>query len=140
MIAKKIAWIAGVVILLAGALTVVYKFNKPHPSVGNPDYFLTANELIAEFEEDELSANKKYVGRAVEVKGIITDVAEKEHGFVLFLGDSSVVSRVNCTLRDVNGIMAYGLRAGDPLTVRGICTGRLLDVVLIDCIIPGNDK
>lgn len=132
---KKLAWIAAIVLLL-GILTVVYLFNKPHPSVGSPDYIVTANELIAEFEKDESAASKKYVGRAVEVEGMITDVMEKDNGFLLLLGDSSFVSRVSCTLQDTQGNMAYGLTSGDSITVRGICTGRLLDVVLIDCIIP----
>nr|PZN48812.1 MAG: hypothetical protein DIU61_18055 [Bacteroidota bacterium] len=62
---------------------------------------------------------------------------QKPKSFVLMLGDTSTVSRVSCTLEHEQDSMAYGLRAGDALTLRGICSGRLLDVILVDCrIVP----
>lgn len=136
---KKIALVAGIGLLLVIA-AVVYLYNKPHASVGEPDHLVSASDLIAEFEQDESAANDKYLGTTVEVTGTITEVLEKENGFVLLLGDSSAVSRVSCTLQNEQDSIAYGLRKGDRLTLRGICTGRLLDVVLVDCNIVNNDE
>lgn len=135
---KKLVWAAGAVFLL-GIAAVVYVFNKPHASVAKPEYFVAANELIAEFEENESAADKKYVGKAVEVTGKVTEVMEKDNSFVILLGDSTFVSRVSCTLQGNQDSMAYGLRKDDVLTVRGICSGRLLDVILTDCNIVEND-
>ena len=126
--------------MVLGIVGVVYVFNKPHASVGSPEYLVAANDLIAEFEHNESAANKKYVGRAVEVNGRVAEVMQKENAFLILLGDSTFVSRVSCTLQDTGDDMAYGLRKGDPLTVRGICTGRLLDVVLVDCNIVQHDR
>src|SRR5690606_21581140 len=98
-----------------------------------PEFLVSASELITAFEENERAANDKYLGKVVEVHGTVTEVIEKQNSFVLLLGDTSTVSRVSCTLEGDNDDMAYGLRAGDALTLRGICSGRLLDVVLVDC-------
>src|SRR5690606_14412991 len=135
---KKLVWGAGAVFLL-GIAAVVDVFNKPHASVAKPEYFVAANELIAEFEEDEPTADKKYVGKAVEVTGRVTEVMEKDNSFVILLGDSTFVSRVSCTLQGHQDSMAYGLRKDDMLTVRGIGSGRRLDVILTDCNIVEND-
>lgn len=136
---KKIVLAAGAVLLL-GIVAVVYVFNKPHASVTDPAYFVDATELIAEFEEDESAADKKYVGKALQVTGRITDVIEKDNSFVILLGDSISVSRVSCTLQNSDNGIAYGIRKDDLLSVRGICSGRLLDVVLTDCIILKNNE
>ena len=136
---KKIAIIAGIVLLL-GIVAVVYVFNKPHASVGNPEHLVVASDLISEFEVNESDANKKYLGKAIEVTGTVTEVMEKDNSFVLLLGDSTALSRVSCTLQGSQDSMAYGLRKGDAVTVRGICSGRLLDVVLIDCNIVRSDE
>lgn len=135
---KRIALVAGAVLLL-GIFAVVYVFNKPHASVGDPEYFVDATDLIAEFEENESAADKKYVGKAVAVTGRVTDIMEQDNSFVILLGDSISVSRVSCTLQNNQDSMAYGLRKDDVLTVTGICSGRLLDVVLTDCNIVEND-
>ncbi|HLT80365.1 MAG TPA: hypothetical protein VKZ86_05005 [Cyclobacteriaceae bacterium] len=125
------------VVLILGIGAVYFVFNKPHPSIDRPEFLVSASELITAFEENERAANDKYLGKVVEVHGTVTEVIEKQNSFVLLLGDTSTVSRVSCTLEGENDDMAYGLRAGDALTLRGICSGRLLDVVLVDCrIIP----
>lgn len=123
-----------------GIAAVIYVFNKPHPSAGNPAHFVAANDLIAEFEENESAADKKYAGKAIEVTGRVTDVMEKDNSFVILLGDSTFVSRVSFTLQGSQDSMAYGLRKDDVITVRGICSGRLLDVVLVDCNIVENEE
>jgi hypothetical protein len=125
------------VVLVLGIGAVYFVFNKPHASVDRPDFLVSASELITAFEEDEGEANDKYLGKVVEVKGTVTEVIEKQNSFVLLLGDTATVSRVSCTLEGEQDSMAYGLRAGDELTLRGICSGRLLDVVLVECkIVP----
>src|SRR5690606_22915754 len=116
---------------------VYFVFNKPHPSIDRPEFLVSASELITAFEEHERAANDKYPGKVVEVHGTVAEVLEKQNSSGLLLGDTSTGSRVSCTLEGENDDMAYGLRAGDALTLRGICSGRLLDVVLVDCrIIP----
>ncbi len=128
------------VVLILGIGAVYFVFNKPHQSVDRPDFLVSAAELITAFEEDERQANDKYLGKVVEVHGTVTEVIEKQNSFVLLLGDTTNVSRVSCTLDGEQDSMAYGLRAGDALTLRGICSGSLLDVVLVDCKIVPNEQ
>lgn len=127
------------IVLILGIGAVYFVFNKPQPSVDRPEFLVSASDLINAFEEDEPAANDKYLGKVVEVHGTVTEVIEKQNSFVLLLGDTSTVSRVSCTLDGEQGEMAYGLRSGDALTLRGICSGRLLDVVLVDCKIVADE-
>lgn len=127
------------VVLVLGVGAVYFVFNKPHPSVDRPDFLVSAAELITAFEDNENAANDKYLGKVVEVSGPIAEVIEKQNSFVLLLGDTTTVSRVSCTLEGEQDTMAYGLHTGDELTLRGICSGRLLDVVLVDCRIVTDE-
>jgi hypothetical protein len=136
---KKVIIVVGILALL-GVAAYVYVFNKPRISVDTPDFLLSANSLIDEYERDEDEADKKYLGKVVQVSGTVTEVLEQGDAFVLLMGDSTPVSRVSCSLQEKQDTMAYGLRPGDELTVKGICTGRLLDVVLVDCLIVDDDE
>jgi hypothetical protein len=127
------------VVLILGIGAVYFVFNKPHQSVDRPDFLVSANELITAFEVDESAANDKYLGKVIEVNGTVTEVIEKQNSFVILLGDTTNVSRVSCTLEGEQNGLAYGLRVGDALTLRGICSGRLLDVVLVDCRIVSDE-
>lgn len=135
---KKFLWVGGF-FAMAAIIGILYVFNKPHAAVGRPDFTVSAKELINEFEQDENAANKKYLDKVIEVTGTLTDVVKKEDSFVLLLGDTTSFSNVNCTLDVQHDSIAYGVQPGDQVTVKGICTGRLLDVVLVDCNIVHND-
>jgi tRNA_anti-like len=136
---KKILIIGGILALIATS-GVYYVFNKPHAAAGSPDFFVVAKDLIDEFETNEDEANAKYLDKVVEVSGTVKEVIKKESAYIILLGDSTSFSRVSCTLDKDEGAMAYGIQSGDKITIKGICTGRLLDVVLTDCNLVEHGK
>jgi hypothetical protein len=130
---KKIIIAAGIVALLS-AVAFIAVYNKPHQSIDNVDKEITAIELIKAFDNNEVQANETYLDKVIEVKGKVRQVIKQENSFVVLLGDdSSLMSGVSCTLDNKDDSVAYGLKTGDELVVRGICTGYLLDVVLVNC-------
>lgn len=95
-----------------------------------------ASELLAEFAADEAAATAKYVGtseQAIEVSGTIRSMDNAEGGKVtVVLETDDALAGIVCefTGADVPGTW----RAGTTVTVKGICTGMLMDVVLVRCV------
>lgn len=132
---KKVI-IAAAIVAVLGAVAFVSVYNKPHQSIDNVDHELAAIDLINAFENNEEDANARYLDKVIEVKGKVRQVIEQENSYIILLGDdASLMNGVSCTLDDKDNSVAYGLKAGDDVVIRGICTGFLLDVVLVNCII-----
>ena len=93
----------------------------------NTDYKLTSEDLLESFEEDENVANEKYLDKVIEVTGVVSK-AEKNTG---------TTSIYLATLNDLSNVIFQlekddpSIEAGHQVTMKGICTGYLLDVVLV---------
>ena len=64
------------VLVIAGFIFGLYQFNRHSPdlSKSRPDFSLTSQELYSVFEQDEEAANQKFVGKIVEVTGMVAQV------------------------------------------------------------------
>ena len=128
--------------IIAGALLLlvigwgVYKYNKPHAGITDQktDYTLTAADLFNSFQKDESAANKRYLGKVIEVKGMIS-VIQAGSGNTNIQIDASPMGGVNCSFANVDEQTLKTLKKGDALTVKGRCTGFLMDVTLVDCVL-----
>jgi hypothetical protein len=125
-------------IILAGILIGYTLYNKPQRSVESEKAIaISAIQLFKEFEENETDANTKYLNKAVLVSGVISEINSNQEGkTVLILETENPMFGVSCTLED----QAQGLSTGASVTVKGICTGYLSDVVVTRGIIPKNEK
>ena len=130
---KKYFIIAGILLLLIIGWGF-YKYNKPHAGIADQktDYILTAAELFNSFQKDESAANKKYLGKVIEVKGRIS-VIQAGSGNTNIQIDASPMGGVNCSFSSADEQVLKTLKKGDTLTVKGRCTGFLMDVNLVDC-------
>ena len=122
------------VILCSGA--AMYLYNKPSElSVsGRAAYTVSASEIFTEFETNEAQANKKFLNQIVSVTGQVTDVrAVDSVGVNITLGTGNGIFGVSCQVADPRE--ANGLRNGQQVKIKGLCTGMLMDVVLVKCVI-----
>jgi len=123
-------------LILAGAATGFYLFNLKAKDLTKvkPDYVITATDLLKAFEEDEVSAAARYVGKTVEVNGEIGAVTQGEDNSLnVALKTGSDFSAVICTVP--LGAAAGSPEVGTQVTVRGECSGYLMDVLLKNCVI-----
>jgi hypothetical protein len=123
-------------LFVAGAAAGVYLFNLKAKDLSKvkPDYVITATELLNAFEGDEASAAATYVGKTVEVSGEISAVAPGEDSSLnVSLKTGSDFSAVICTVP--KGAAAGNPEIGKQVTVRGECSGYLMDVLLKNCVI-----
>lgn len=132
---KKYILIAGIVVLVlvaAGAGWGWYLYNKPHQGVdgAKTSARLQAENLYAAFQADENKANGQYLGKVVEVKG---KIGGKTAGSIELSCGSTAAGGINCSLAPGQTLPETDSTA--VVTVKGRCTGYLMDVNLVDCII-----
>ena len=73
------------------------------------DYKISATTIINEYETNDSTANKKYLGKIVELSGNIKDVKKDESGFyTVVLGDTTSLSSVRCSIDTVHQPDAAG--------------------------------
>lgn len=116
---------------IIGAGVGYYMYNKPVASLEKkkPDVEVSASKLIEDYETDETAANTTYLGKVVQVSGKIADVTEEEGKKKVQLETSNPISMIICELED--GTSAEQLKTGDEVIVKGLCTGYLSDVILV---------
>jgi len=94
-------------------------------------YSLTADDLYAEYAADEDAGNKKYIDQVLQVDGPISEILTDENqAMVLILKTPESEGGVMCTLEK-----EADLSVGDEVSVKGRCTGMLIDVVLNDGVV-----
>jgi len=132
---KKYFFGIGILLIcLAGwGLYVLY---KPHQNVAGEQAVatLTAVNLYKEFAGNESGANKKWLGKVLEVKGRISSVTDAGSYVSLNLV-ATAEGGVNCSVLKKDLSAGDTFNKGDSIYVKGKCTGFLMDVNLVDCIV-----
>lgn len=118
---------------IVGAFIAYKMYNKPHVDVAatSSDITITANNLLNDFSTDETSANAKYLDKIVEVSGTIAKLETEADKGVVVLQTNEDFGSVRCTLSEASTQKINDLKVGDNITLKGICTGYLMDVVLV---------
>jgi DNA/RNA endonuclease YhcR with UshA esterase domain len=129
---KKI--IVGIVVLgIIGAFVVYKTYNKPHVDVSetSADVTISANRIMQDFSSDENTANTNYLDKIILVKGIVSETKiENKIGIITLKTDDDFGS-VQCHLSEEATKEIGTLKQGQTITVKGICTGYLMDVILV---------
>ncbi len=116
---------------IIGAGIGYYLYNKPVASLENkkPDVEVDASQLVAAYEADEKTANEKYLGKVVQVSGKIADITMEEGKKKVFLETTNPMSMVIFEMEDKSE--SGGLKTGDKVRMKGMCSGYLSDVILV---------
>lgn len=135
-IKRNLLGIAALMLSCVGYGFYLYK-KKPADIRKEPAaYALTAAGLVAEFNKDENIANKKYLDKVLAVKGKVADIKTDSAGqATVFLDSGDLMASVTCSFYSDEIAAAKTLHQGDEVTIKGKCTGKLMDVVLNKCSI-----
>lgn len=131
--------VVAVGVILAAVGLMIY--NKPHRDVKTapPAFTMTAAQLVDEFLQDEARANATYAGKVIQVNGKLKDIVRNDSTSILLLGDTSLFMSVSCYLQSDKRMEGDGLTRGEIVTVKGICNGMLMDVVLDKAILLNDE-
>ncbi len=135
---KRIVFITLLIILCSVGIYIYKEYNRKPvslddlPAVVN----INADTLISQFALNEAEANKKYLGKVISVKGFINKIDNQQDTLLtILLGDSLSSSNVSC-LMDTGYIkLKKVFTPGTQITIKGICTGYLMDVELNRCVV-----
>ncbi len=122
---------------LIGAGFGFYIYNKPHKNIKNikVDFKIEASQFLAAFEENESEANTKYLDKIIEVRGTVREVNSDEEGNISVILDSeNELSGVICQLDNLTTHKRTNFNPGENVAFKGICTGMLMDVVMVRCV------
>jgi len=137
----KIALFFVVFIAVGSILAALILFNKKHPDTAKvkPDYILTATVLQKDFENNETAASSKYINKILEVTGTIVLVTPGDSTNTnISLKTGNDISNVICTFHKLAD--PSKLIPGDNITLRGECSGFLMDVLLNNCSVITKKK
>lgn len=120
--------ITGLLLLLGMWIGYRY-YNKEHREVDDEkSIVVSAINLFNDFSQDEDTANKKYLNKVLEVTGTVRESMVNQQGStVLVLETNDAFGGVTCTLESE----AATIKINSEVTIKGICTGYLADVIII---------
>lgn len=132
---KKAILITVLVYLLIGAF-IAYKIaNKSHLDISStsPQISIEATKLIDEFVIDETTANTKYLDKLIAVNGTISSIKIKDEKGIISLKTDDDFGSILCHLSNETTKNISQLENGQSIQIKGICTGFLMDVILVRC-------
>ncbi len=124
----------GFVLLLVLGLVGYLMFNKDHRNISEEkaDFSITADELFAAYEADEKASDTKFLDKVINVSGKIVETKKNKDGLhtgVLEAKDA-MIGGISVTMaKDKN----QALTKGQTVNLKCRCTGKLMDVVLVNC-------
>jgi hypothetical protein len=133
---KKILILGLFAAFLAGAYAY-YQYQRAPQSLerARTDLALSAEELFSASEGDEEEANRQYLDKVMEVQGAVKTIQAEEDGQLsLTLESGSELFGVVCQFDPRSPLGPGDFQKGQAVTIKGICTGMLMDVVLVRCI------
>lgn len=140
---KKKLLIALVAILAVVGWLVWHEYTRTNEdlSTKSPDFTITATALLAVFEKDTASSNRKYVDKIIAVSGNVKSIDANGNPVVIALGESGQMSSVQCSMDSTHAAAYKHVKEGDQLKIKGICTGGKTeelfgtDVILNRCVV-----
>jgi tRNA_anti-like len=139
---KRYVLFGGLAIAVVAAIYGYKEFNRKPEDLSNisPQAIVTVDSIVAAFSNDEATANKKYLGKTIQVSGMITEVNNQQDTLLnVVLGNTESINNVSCLLDKKQLTNLKYCTVGKPISIKGICTGFLADVELNRCVIIENN-
>jgi hypothetical protein len=127
-----IAFIAAIV-FSAYYYIFIYSSNNNRQVQSETGIVITSDSLVAKYQADENLANSLYLNKALVVTGILLSIDKNQEGkTTLVLGRADSFSNVSVTMISNSPITQ---KVGESITIKGLCTGALSDVVITDAAV-----
>lgn len=135
LLSKKGILFILLIIAIIGGVIGFKMANKSHLdiSTSTPKITLQATKLIDEFLLDETKANKNYLDKLIAVNGTISSIKIKEEKGIISLKTEDDFGSILCHLSEEATKNMSHLTNGQSIQIKGICTGFLMDVILVRC-------
>lgn len=122
-----------ILLLLAGLIYYGWnEYNRPPAGTAGAaaEVVISADSLLLAFTADESAANARFNEKVVEVSGKVREVKPEGSKVNVSLETDDALAGVVC---EFPADQPLSLRAGDQVRIKGVCTGYLIDVILVRC-------
>jgi tRNA_anti-like len=94
------------------------------------DYILSSEELIKEFMVNDTAANKKYLDKVLAISGPVAsiDIATDSSSTIKFADSTGSYAIFSLEKTQLNKVKM--IKAGDTVSVKGVCSGRMFSEIL----------
>ncbi|MEI7803630.1 MAG: hypothetical protein WCI97_13330 [Bacteroidota bacterium] len=129
------------IIIVCGVSYGLYEYFRTNAKTSDltADVKISAVDLYNAYSDNEAHADSLYRMEVVEVTGKVAEVKKDTSGIVVLLDGGNGMFGVSCSLQKTDEEVKK-IEKDTEITVRGICTGMLMDVVLTRCAIVQPDK
>jgi hypothetical protein len=137
MLKKRIVLWVGIPLLLVIAVAWGYHLIfRPHKSTAGEtvDFVISADSLYQQYQADEHSADQRYLNKVIEVMGKLAEIQHSGTSEIWILSPHPGGGGINCQLFAGTKVDPEP-KNGESVTVKGRCTGFLMDVNLADCVL-----
>lgn len=108
-------------------------YNKSHKNLNEikADYILAPDAFLAEFEANETAAQTKYQNKVIQIQGDLLEIQTVGSQTIWIISTGNPLSNIQCEMdgRYIQDVKDK-VKTGDKVTVQGICSGKLMDIVL----------
>lgn len=125
--------VLAIAFIVVGKITSSYIFKKEENLITN------VKNIATNFVENEKEANQLFVGKSVEIKGIIKKISLLNNETTLFLQTPYSDVFIICELNPNQTIQTKQFKKNQTIKVKGTCKGFLKDVILLNCKIITNE-
>lgn len=104
----------------------------------SPAISVSAADLLAAYEANEVSADKQYKDKKLSVTGVVDNISVvlDQTSVVLTSGDAYELLGVRCYFKDEAEIeKVSNLSKGTTITVEGVCSGYGIEPIIQNCVI-----
>jgi hypothetical protein len=115
-----------------------YLYHKKPPDTRKepPAYEIASTTLVAAFNKNETAASLQFLDKVIAVKGVVTIIKiDSADQATVFLDGGDPMDAVICSFYKEELSSVKNLHQGQEVTIKGNCTGKLMDVVLNKCSI-----
>jgi hypothetical protein len=142
---KSFFWLGLALLCLVLGARGFYLYNKPHRSVADATviFAIGADSLFRQYQSDEHAADQKFLNKVVLVSGRLADIQHTGSSEIWILSSQPADSTgpgsptgggINCQIFSPGNAASPRPKPGEMVTIKGRCTGFLMDVNLADCV------
>lgn len=127
----------GLAIVAAVGTYGLNEYSRRHPDTHqlNAAFKVDAIDLVSLFEADASRATKEYADKVIDVRGFVTAIQLTDTSGTVSLKGRTSSSSVMCQFDQKAFREVTELQHGQLITIKGICSGYLMDVVMVRCIL-----
>ncbi|MBX4259714.1 OB-fold putative lipoprotein (plasmid) [Clostridium estertheticum] len=124
------------IILLCGLFLFIGSIEAYQPTTHLVDVInVTAFNLSNNYESNEVRADTLYKDKTINLTGTIKDISNVLGDTTLTIGSYSNLD-ITCYFKDKVDIdKISNLHKGNVVTIQGVCDGKIIDVIVNDCML-----